>query len=89
MPSLAGERLLEGAGRLAAVLLVLLELDGDPRSRLAVGVPRPERVEVGRRALVTRRVMASSMARWIVDLPASFGPRTTVTPGARSMSSSR
>ena len=22
------------------------------------------------------------MARWIVDLPASFGPRTTVTPGA-------
>ena len=39
--------------------------------------------------LVTRRVMASSMARWIVDLPASFGPRTTVTPGARSISSSR
>ncbi len=40
-------------------------------------------------ALVTRRVMASSMARWMVDLPASFGPRTIVRPGARSMSSSR
>ena len=40
-------------------------------------------------ALVTRRVMASSMARWMVVLPASFGPRTTVSPGARSMSSSR
>ncbi len=39
--------------------------------------------------LVTRRVRASSMARWMVVLPASFGPRTTVTPEARSMSSSR
>ncbi len=48
----------------------------------------------GRRAsrsaavLVTRRVMASSIARWIVDLPASLGPRITVTPGASSTSRS-
>ena len=42
----AGERLLEGAG-LPAVLLVLLELDGDHRPGLRRRVPRPERLEVG------------------------------------------
>ena len=31
--------------------------------------------------LVTLRVSASSIARWSVDLPASLGPRTTVSPG--------
>ena len=61
----------------------------DPRPgvggrRPTAGAPRGRR-----RVLVTRRVMASSMARWIVVLPASLGPRTTVTPGASSMSSSR
>ena len=35
--------------------------------------------------LVTLRVRASSTARWIVDLPASLGPRTTVSPGASSI----
>ena len=40
-------------------------------------------------ALVTLRVSASSIARWIVDLPASLGPRTTVRPGASSMEVSR
>ncbi len=34
-------------------------------------------------ALVTRRVRASSIARWIVDLPASFGPRTIVSPATQ------
>ena len=37
---------------------------------------------------LTRRVSASSIARWIVDLPDSFGPRTTVSPGASSRSRS-
>ena len=36
--------------------------------------------------LVARLVRASSSARWTVVLPASFGPRMTVSPGARSMS---
>ena len=39
--------------------------------------------------LVTLRVSASSIARWIVDLPASFGPRTMLRPGDRMNSSSR
>ena len=37
-------------------------------------------------ALVARRVRVSSRARWMVDLPASFGPRMTVNPGASPMS---
>ena len=57
------------------------------RTRWRSTAGRPGRRPTGgatrgrRRALVTRRVIASSMARWIVDLPASLGPRTTVTPG--------
>ena len=45
----AGERLLERAD-LLAVLLVLLELDGDDRARLRRRAPRPERLELGGRA---------------------------------------
>ena len=47
VPRWPGERLLERPGRLAAVLLVLLEVDGDPRARVVLGVPRPEALEVG------------------------------------------
>ena len=36
-----------GARREAAVLLVLLELDRDPRAGLGAGVPRPEGLEIG------------------------------------------
>ncbi len=48
--ALPGEGLLQGAGRLAAVLFFLLEIDGDPRPGLGARVPWPERLEVRRRA---------------------------------------
>jgi hypothetical protein len=40
-------------------------------------------------AEVHLRVSTSSIARWIVDLPASFGPRTTVSPRPNDTSSAR
>ena len=46
MPLLAGERLLERAD-LLAVLVVLLELDGDDRAGLRRRAPRPEGFELG------------------------------------------
>ena len=79
----AGEGLLELAG-LRAVLVVLLEVDGDRRTAPSSAASHGRSASRSPAELVTRRVMASSMARWIVDLPASFGPRTTVRPGARS-----
>ena len=45
---LAGERLLEGAGRDPALLLFLLELEADPGARIRAGVPRTQAVEIGR-----------------------------------------
>ena len=48
-PLRAGERLLERAD-LLAVLVVLLELDGDDRAGLRRRVPRPERLELAGRA---------------------------------------
>src|SRR4029079_11791094 len=93
-PLRPGERLLEGAD-LLAVLLVLLELDRDDRASLGrrapravwtagpwAGAPQGRSASSSPAALVARRVKASSRARWTVDLPASFGPRMTVRPGA-------
>ena len=54
----------------------------------AIAVPGQEPVEVVR-ALVTLRVRRTSIARWSVDLPASLGPRMTVSPGASSTVVSR
>ena len=62
----AGVGLLEGAD-LLAVLLVLLELDGDDRARVGRARPRPE-ASSSAAVLVARRVRASSSARWIVRL---------------------
>ena len=84
----AGERLLERAD-LLAVLLVLLELDGDDRARLGRRTPRPERLELARRCSSPGGSGRARARAGSVVLPASFGPRTTVRPGAKSMSNSR
>ena len=78
----AGERLLDRAGlarrprRPARTRSVMTE-------RASVGASHGRSASSSPAVLVTRRVRTSSSARWIVVLPASFGPRTTVSPGAK------
>ena len=54
--------------------------------RASAGAPHGRSASSSPAVLVARRVRASSRARWMVLLPASFGPRMTVSPGARSIS---
>ena len=74
---------------IAALVVLDLELEVDRSGA------RPPPASHGRSAsmsaplLVTLRVRASSIARWIVVLPASFGPWTIVSPGESGISSSR
>ena len=71
-------------------MIATLVADGAirPAAPLAPEQIQPASLDL-RLADVAFRVSDSSRIRWIVVLPASFGPRTTVRPGASSMSRSR
>ncbi len=61
----------------------------DTIERDSGGASHGRRASISAAVLVARRVRTSSRARWTVVLPASFGPRTTVRPGAKVMSRAR
>ena len=84
----SAERLLEGPGprrRSSSSISKSSSITG----RASSGASHGRSASRSAPPLVTFRVRASSIARWIVVLPASFGPRTIVSPGDSGISSSR